>query len=241
MLKTLQDHVSMSFGLVFIAFAACSLFLYTEKDRVQRRFQTAIRVSTVYLAIAAINYYFMIGIYDQGIASGATAFPTKFRYIDWILTTPLMLVKFPLLLGMGGRGAKFMTRLILLDLVMVIGGYIGEINADNATIHWGFFIVGCVAWVAIAAQLFLALVELPEHIPAPVKSGVRTMGFFLIAGWAIYPLGFFSPLMGLPNDVRELVYNIADLFNKVGLCMLVYVTARRSESEDENASEEESA
>jgi sensory rhodopsin len=226
----LQEHVSMSFTLVFIAFAATAFYLYLERDRVPLQFRTASRVSVVYIAIAAVNYYYMKNIYEAGVASGTSQFPTQFRYIDWILTTPLMLVKFPLLLGVGEKGIRFMTRLVLLDLAMIIFGYVGEISGSPA-LHWGSFVAGCVAWVLIALQLFMALVDLPDNITDATKRGVRTMGVLVVGGWAIYPLGFFAPLLGLVPDVRELIYNVADLVNKVGLCLLVYATAKRSQME----------
>jgi sensory rhodopsin len=230
MLETLQQHVSMTFSLVFIAFCATSFFMYLERDRVPEQFRTAIRVGSVYIGIAAMNYFYMKGIYESGVGK-ESAFPTSFRYIDWVLTTPLMLLKFPLMLGVGEKGRSFMTRLVILDLAMVIFGYVGEIINDNQALHWGFFVAGCVAWVAIAVSLFMALVELPDRLPNAVKRGVRTMGLFVVGGWAIYPLGFFAPLLGLPADVRELIYNVADMVNKVGLCLLVYLTAKRAGSE----------
>ncbi len=226
----LQEHVSISFTLVFIAFCATALFLYLERDRVPPQFRTASRVSIVYIAIAAVNYYYMKNIYEAGLVTGASQFPTQFRYIDWVLTTPLMLVKFPLLLGVGEKGLRFMSRLVVLDLAMIIFGYIGEISGTQA-LHWGSFMVGCVAWVLIAVQLFLALVDLPENITDATKRGVRLMGILVVGGWAIYPLGFFAPLLGAAPDVRELIYNVADLINKVGLCLLVYATAKRSQIE----------
>ncbi len=55
---------------------------------------------------------------------------------------------------------------------------------------------------------------------------------------AIYPVGFFAPLLGIPDDVRELVYNVADLVNKVGLCLVVYVTAKRVGAEEAELQEQ---
>jgi hypothetical protein len=77
-------------------------------------------------------------------------------------------------------------------------------------------------------SLFIALGTLPDRLSDSVKSGVRVMGVFVLIGWAIYPLGYFAPILGLPDDVREVVYNVADLVNKVGLCLVVYVTAKRA-------------
>lgn len=231
----LQTFIQNSFNLVFIAFAATGIFLLIERNSVSERFRTVIGVAATYIFIAAMNYYFMRDIYASGIAAGETKFPTHFRYIDWILTTPLMLLKFPLMLGLGEKGRKFMVRLVSLDLFMIFTGYIGELFPTNVLIHNGMFLISCAAWITILWLMFNALSTLPDHVNEAVRQGVRTMGLFMFLGWAVYPAGYLAPLLGVPPDVRELVYNIADMLNKVGLCVLVYITARRADSEDREA------
>ena len=226
-MESMRAIIGTSFTLVFIAFAATALYLALERDRVPEQFRTTIRVSIVYLTIAAINYYYMKDVYAEGVTSGQSHFPTSYRYVDWILTTPLMLLKFPLMLGVGKRGVSFMARLVVLDIVMIGTGFVGE-NSHTPAVHFGFFLIGCVAWLFILVSLFIALGTLPDRLSDSVKSGVRVMGVFVLIGWAIYPLGYFAPILGLPDDVREVVYNVADLVNKVGLCLVVYVTAKRA-------------
>lgn len=226
-----------SFILVFISFVAAAGFFVLEKDRVPEDFRLPIRVSIIYLAIAAINYYYMQNHYGELASSGERAFPTHFRYIDWILTTPLMLVEFPLILGLGKKGRSFMTRLVVLDLLMITFGYVGELTPHVPLAHYGFFLLGCIAWVLIVVLLFSALASLPEQLEDSVRKGVRRMGAFVVAGWAIYPLGYFAPLLQLPPEARELIYNIADLVNKVGLCLLVYATAKMTAMEREDEME----
>jgi bacteriorhodopsin len=233
-IEVLRNVTRSSFLLVFIAFAACALFLALERDRVPDRFRTTLRVSVVYLTIASINYFYMKDVYAAGVAAGTARFPTEYRYVDWVLTTPLMLLKFPLLLGVGRKGVSFMTRLVVLDLVMIVSGWIGDMSTGVGA-HYGLFLVGCLAWLFILVSLFMALGTLPDRIGPATRAGVRAMGLFVLVGWAIYPLGYFSPILGVPDDVRELVYNIADLVNKVGLCLVVYVTAKRASAEDGQA------
>jgi bacteriorhodopsin len=226
-----------SFFLVFVSFAAGAFFLFLERDRVPEDYRAALRVSTVYLAIAAVNYFYMKDVYEPG----NTWFPTSFRYVDWILTTPLMLVKFPLILGIGPQGVRFMTRLVLLDLVMIGTGFIGEVTPTIPAVHYGMFLIGCVAWLLILVSLVQALGDLPEHISDATRKAVRVMSMFLVIGWAVYPLGYLSPLLGLPFEARELVYNVGDLGNKLGLCLVIYAAAKRTaweRAQEEEAHEE---
>lgn len=227
--------LNMSFPLVFIAFAAGALFLFLERDRVPEDFKLSLRVSVVYLSIAAVNYWFMTDIFRNQDG----AFPTDFRYIDWLLTTPLMLIKFPLVIGVGRDGAKFMMKLVGLMMIVILTGLIGETHPGHAPTHYGFFLISCFAWLMIIALLFGALTQLPDHIEEATKNGVRRMSLFIVIGWAIYPLGYLAPLLEVPPEARELVYNIADLINKLGLCMVVYSTAKLTGLEREEAEEED--
>lgn len=221
--EDLNYILSMTFPLVFIAFAAGALFLFLERDRVPEDFRLAMRVSIVYLSIAAVNYGYMTETFRSSESGG---FPTEFRYIDWILTTPLMLLKFPLVIGVGRDGIRFMVKLVVLILICIITGFIGETHPEHAATHYGFFLIGCVAWFAIIAMLFNALTSLPDDIEESTRQGVRRMSLFIVIGWAIYPIGYLAPLLEVPADVRELVYNLGDFANKMGLCLVVYATAK---------------
>lgn len=222
--QMLRHALDTSFFLVFAAFAAGAGYLYLERDRVPEEYRTPLRVSSIYLAIAALNYFYMKDIYSP--ANGS--FPTAYRYVDWLLTTPLMLLKFPLLLGVGASGIRFMLRLVALDFVMIFTGLIGEVVPGIPAVHYGMFLIGCFAWLLIVVSMVMALGELPAKISQATRRAVRTMSLFIVIGWAIYPLGYMAPILQLPFEVRELVYNVADFANKLGLCLVVYAAAKQT-------------
>lgn len=214
--------VLASFVITFLGMAAGAIFFALERNSVALRYRSLMTVSAVILFIATANYYFMLGHYSTGLADGGAEFVTVYRYVDWILTTPLMLIKFPLILGLGPRGRMFMVRLILLDLIMITFGFFGELNADNAALRYGFFAVGGFAWLIILGLLFKAMNNLPASTPDSVISGARIMFFFILIGWSIYPIGYVLPTFGMSLELKNLVYNIGDLVNKVGLALVVY-------------------
>ena len=205
--------------------AGGAVFFLFMKDSITPRYRSSMVVSGVILFIAALNYYYMKGWYTEALQNDIMSFPTSYRYIDWLLTTPLMLVKFPLLLGLGKNGRTFMYKLITLDVTMILFGYFGEIMIDNQNLHYAFFGVGMLCWLIILYLLFSATSNLPERFSPMVRRCVKTMVGFVLIGWLIYPLGYILPSFGLPQDVRELVYNIGDIINKVGLAMVVYIAA----------------
>jgi bacteriorhodopsin len=182
----------------------------------------SVAVAGVICAIAAGNYFFMRQIYVDGAIAGTVAFPTEFRYIDWFLTVPLMLAQFPMHLGLGRRGPTFMGALMGLSLFMLGFGYIGEVNPDRPGLQITMWLIGCLFGAAIFVPLGLALRRLPDHVSHASATTVRAMAVLTLIGWMVYPIGYLQPLLGFPADVRELIYNISDLVNKVGLGVIIF-------------------
>ncbi len=167
---------------------------------------------------ALINYKYGIG--TDALAQGD--YPTVLRYIDWLVTTPLLVLKFPQMLG--GENATAVALLVIVaDVMMILFGFAGETSINEAkgatTAGWALFGVGCLAWLFLIFVLYTAVTNAAANKLAPVKLGLNRLKLFIVFGWAIYPLGFLLTLISNSPDVRvarELVYNFADLFNKVG-------------------------
>lgn len=161
-------------------------------------------------------------------------FPTEIRYIDWLVTTPLLLIKFPLLLGLkGGKGRSLLTKLVIADIIMIIGGYIGEssINLAGGFTQLGLwaYVVGCIAWFYIIYLLFTNVTKAAEDKPAPIRKALLQMRLFILIGWAIYPVGYAVTLFAPGIEVqlvRELIYNFADLINKVGFGLIAFFAVK---------------
>lgn len=221
----LEFLVYATFLIAFLSMASGSLFFALERSNVPAQYREAMSVSSVILFIAAVNYFFMENIYLNRVMEGNEAFPTIFRYVDWILTTPLMLIKFPILLGLGPRGRKFLMQLVALDLIMITSGFFGELFLENTALHYGLFALAVVCWIWLVWKILSAVGHLPDSIDSHTSTCVQVMAKFILFGWMIYPVGYLMPTMGLPAEVRELLYNVGDIVNKVGLAMVVYACA----------------
>ena len=118
--------------------------------------------------------------------------------------------------------------------MMILFGFAGEssINSSKAPtlIGWAMFGVSCLAWLFIIFVLYTAVTNAATNKLGPVKIGLSRLKLFIVLGWAIYPLGYLLTLISNTPDVRvgrELVYNFADLFNKVGFGMVAIYTVRQ--------------
>ncbi len=212
--------VQYSFLVAFVGMAAATLYFLLERGDLKPEHRSTATLGALITFIAAINYYYMrIEVLD-----GVSEFPTQLRYIDWILTTPLLLIKFPNLLGIK-NSSSLITRLVIADVAMIVLGYLGEVDLnDNGYTSYGLtmFILSCVAWLVIIYILFTTLSKAAEGKSPAIKKAFTTMRYFVVFGWAIYPIGYLVAMIAGDDFslVRELVYTYADLINKVGFALV---------------------
>jgi bacteriorhodopsin len=214
---TIESLTYYLFWLACVCMGAATVFFFLERSNVPVKYRTTLTVSGLITGIACFHYFRMAGIYEGG------GFPTEYRYIDWIITTPLMLIKFPLLLGLGAKGKKLFTQLVVLDVFMIVTAYIAEVSAVGSGTWWGFFLVACIAELLIVATLYFQMSDAILDAPHQIAKAVRIMRGFILVGWAIYPVGFLMALTGDSGGaLRELFYNVADVINKVGFGLVAY-------------------
>jgi sensory rhodopsin len=201
--------------------------------------QTVAVTSAVYCLMASIMYAFIN--YKYGIGTDALRngdYPTVLRYIDWLVTTPLIVYKFPELLG-GEDAPAIAVLVIVADVMMILFGFAGEtsINAAKGStlVGWAMFGVGCLAWMFIIFILYSSVSVAASQKLGPIRVALGRLKLFIVFGWLIYPLGFLLTLVSNAPEVRiarELVYNFADLFNKVGFGVVAIFAIQQIMRED---------
>ena len=134
-----DDYVGISFWLISMALVASTAFFFLETQRVAGKWKTSLTVSGLVTLIAAVHYFYMR---DVWVMTGET--PTVYRYIDWLITVPLLMIEFYLILrAITAVSGGVFWRLMIGTLVMLVGGYAGEIGYINA---WAGFIIGMLGW-----------------------------------------------------------------------------------------------
>jgi bacteriorhodopsin len=199
-----------------VAMGAGALYFFLLRDDVAPEYRSTMVVAGLVCGIACFHYYKMTGVYQAG-----QGFPTALRYIDWLFTTPLLLLKFPLLLRMGEKGAKFFWQLVILDVAMIVTAFIAETSVVDTPRWWTFFLVSCAFELLIVGVLFVSLGQAIADAPPPLAKALGTMRLFVLIGWAIYPIGFLMARAGA-GEYREIIYNVADVINKVGFGLVAY-------------------
>ena len=217
-----DDYVGISFWLISMALVASTAFFFLETQRVDGKWKTSLTVSGLVTLIAAVHYFYMR---DVWVMTGET--PTVYRYIDWLITVPLLMIEFYLILrAITAVSGGVFWRLMIGTLVMLVGGYAGEIGYINA---WAGFIIGMLGWAYILYEIFAGEASrvAAEKAPASVQSAFSTMRWIVTIGWAIYPLGYFMGYLNgaVSDEALNVIYNIADVWNKIAFGVIIWNVA----------------
>ena len=216
-----SDFVGITFWIVSIAMWASTIFFFYEGMRVSGKWRTSMVVAGLITFIAAVHYMYMREFWVEMGES-----PVVYRYIDWVLTVPLQMVEFYLILiaaGAAVSGGSF-WRLLVGTLVMVIGGYLGEAGMISVLLG---FIIGMIGWAVIIWEIFRGEASQAASSNASVSSAFNAMRLIVLIGWAIYPLGYVFGLMMGSVDANTLnwVYNLADFVNKILFGLIIWNAA----------------
>jgi sensory rhodopsin len=231
------EIVQAFFMLGFVAMAAGTFWFFMERNDLKPELRTIATYAGVITLIASIMYFVMKDVvkFPGGTITAADVESTlPLRYIDWLITTPLLLLSFALVVAMAGPLKKGMVaKLIVADLIMIVTGYLGEIGEPGSVANYVFFIVSVLAWLYIVYVVFgVKLLGADAHI----ERAVTAMKWFVIAGWAIYPLGTATQEIielsggeaGLAIGIAAIIYVIADVLNKVGFGLVAVRAAKIS-------------
>ncbi len=216
-----DDYVGFTFFVGCMAMMAASVFFFFSINNFDKKWRTSILVSGIITFIAAVHYWYMR---DYWAVNGES--PTFFRYVDWILTVPLMCVEFYLILKVAGAKKSLMWRLIFASVVMLVTGYFGEtVYRDQAQV-WG--LISGIAYFYIAYEIWLGSAKkLAVQAGGAVLKAHKSLCWFVLVGWAIYPLGYMAGTPGWYDGLNgalsmDVIYNIGDAINKIGFGLVVY-------------------
>ena len=222
-----DDFVGITFWIISMGMLAATAFFFMERNSVALAWKTSVTVAGLITGIAFIHYMYMRGVWVQTGDS-----PTVYRYIDWLITVPLQMIEFYLILAAVKKvSGGIFWRLLIGSLVMLIGGYLGEAGHINPTMG---FVIGIAGWIYILYEIFSG-----EAGKVASKSGNKglvtafgAMRMIVTIGWAIYPLGYVFGYLtgGVDANSLNVIYNLADFLNKIAFGLVIWAAAMQSTS-----------
>jgi bacteriorhodopsin len=245
----------LSFALA--AMLATFIYLVAVQGRVLPRYRQAIIVSAMVCLIAAYHYFRMFesfkGAYVAVDAGAATMDPTGmvyqlvngdgfnegYRYVDWLLTVPLLLFETIAVLALPAAvRSSLLKKLIPASILMIVLGYPGEItNEILPKAIWGA--LSTIPFIVIVYVLFVELTKASGKQPGQVAKELNGLRWLLLATWGVYPISYMMPMFGIDGaDAfvwRQVGYSVADVLAKCLYGLLIYKIARIKSAADDPA------
>ena len=232
-----------AFSFTFATMAAATAFLWLSRSQVAPAYRTALVISGLVTAIAAYHYFRIFESWNESytfqngvLTTTGFAFNDAYRYVDWLLTVPLLLIELVLVMRLSREETSSKAiRLGSAAALMIVLGYPGEIATDITTrAIWGT--LSSIPFVYIVWELFSGLGASINQQPPAAQGLVRKARLLTFASWGFYPIVYMAPYAGLTGGTVtttiQIGYTIADIVAKAGLGILIFLIAvRKSETE----------
>ena len=218
-----DDFVGMTFWLISMGMLAATAFFFFERGSVAATWRTSITVAGLITGIAFINYMYVRGVWVQ-----TGELQIVYRYIEWLITMPLQMIMFYLILAAVRKVSSGMFwRLLIGSLVMLTGGYLGEAAHIHSMIG---IIIWMAGWIYVLYEIFSG-----ETGKVATRSGNKAfvtafgaLRMIVTIGWCIYPLGYvFGPALtdSVDSNSLNVIYNLADFINKIVFGLIIWAAA----------------
>ena len=236
---------------------AATVFFLVVQGRVLPRYRQALIVSAMVTFIAGYHYIRIFNSFTEayvavGDGTPATAmnamsyvlvngdgFNEGYRYVDWLLTVPLLLFEAVAVLALAPQIRKsLLLKLMPASALMIILGYPGEIAVDTATkTVWG--VLSTLPFIYILYVLFVELSKAAKNQPTQVGKDLNGLRWLLLATWGVYPISYLLPMLGIAGADsfvwRQVGYSLADVLAKCLFGLLIYKIAREKSFADDPA------
>lgn len=240
------ELVANFFSFTIATMAAATIFFWLGRSQVSKHYKTALTITGLVTFIALYHYVRIYESWDAtyDVVNGTLtqtgiAFNDAYRYVDWLLTVPLLLIELILVMRLSKQETYSKSlRLGLLAAVMVILGYPGEIS-DVSSTRWIWWTLAMIPFIWIVYELFVGLRDSIASQPENVRGLVNKARWLTVLSWSFYPVVFVFPMIGLVGGAAETAvqvgYTIADIVAKAVFGVLIYMIAvRKSEADAAN-------
>lgn len=214
----------LSFGTAVMLGAF--VYFLTQMNSVAKAYRSGVAVSAIVVGIAGYHYYRIW----SGFAAGEMN--EGYRYADWLITVPLLIIELLIVLGVASDARRsLMWKLVPATVLMIALGYPGEVSTDNGT-KWLWWVLAMVPFVYILWVLVGELRAASTRESGPVAAAIKRATVVLLATWCVYPIAYLFPVFDAESQglevLRQAGYTIADITAKAlyGLMILGIAKAR---------------
>lgn len=228
-----------SFSFTFAVMAAATMFFWLNLGSVAVEYRPAMVITGLVTFIAGYHYFQIFNSFGGAfeVSNGVVTetgkpFNDAYRYVDWLLTVPLLMVELILVMKLSRQETiSKATKLGLAAALMIVLGYPGEIATESGDrILW--WVLSMIPFLYIIYTLFFGLRASIATQPKEAQGLVNLACYVTIIAWSFYPIVYLLPVLGFGSDGAagvplQIGYSIADIVAKAGFGVLIYMIARR--------------
>jgi len=233
---------AFSFGLA--TFAAATIFFWLGRSQVASEYKTAMTITGLVTFIAFYHYFRIFESFDAAVTmtngviqTSGSEFNRAYRYVDWLLTVPLLLIELILVMRLSqSETVSKSTTLGIAAALMIALGYPGEVSAGIGSERFVWGILSMLPFLYIVYTLYVGLGSSISSQPESVRGLVTLARNVTVLSWFFYPIVYFAPFVidiqgANAFVVIELGYTLADLIAKAAFGVLIFMIAvRKSEA-----------
>ena len=236
----------LSFALA--SMMATTVFLWFRSFAVKDQYKSAVLISGLVTFIAAYHYirifnswveayHYSVGKVDPALTG--VPFNDAYRYMDWLLTVPLLLIEILLVMKLSeGEYSAKAKSLGVGSALMIVSGYYGELTVTgDLTPRWICWAISMVFFLYIVYELLVGLSAATNNEADPIVKGkIQTAQLVTVISWCTYPVVYLFPMLGI-NAAQAVVsiqlgYCASDIISKCGVGILIYkITYAKSSKE----------
>jgi bacteriorhodopsin len=234
-------------SLTIAAFLSTFVFFLVGTQFVAPKYRKALVTSALVVGIAAYHYFRISFSWEAAftleggtyVASGKP-FNDAYRYVDWLITVPLLLVELVQVMNISKEKARnLITVLSISAVLMIVTGYPGEVapvsvsEGTNTSLFstrglWGF--ISTIFFTIILVKLVQEIWGTAKEESGQIRVLIRNTLLLTVAVWGFYPIAYMGPFFGLSGAGGEVFvqvgYSLADIIAKAGYGLLIFTIAR---------------
>ncbi len=237
------ELVYNAFSFTIAVMGAATVFFFLSRSQVATAYKTALTLTGIVTLVAFYHYFRILdswqaayAVVDGQLNSTGIKFNDAYRYVDWLLTVPLLLIELILVMRLTrAETIARSTKLGLLAALMIVLGYPGEIATESGT-RWLWWSLSMIPFALIVTDLFVGLKASIATQPASVRGLVSSARLVTVLSWSFYPLVFVFPMIGFTGGSAttavQIGYTICDIISKAAFGVLIFnIALRKSEAE----------
>merc|ERR1712025_342506 len=241
---------ALSFGIA--GMGSATIFFWIEMANVNKKFRTALCITGLVTAIATYHYVRIFNSWNDAYAvhSGVNGsyevtltgqpFNDAYRYVDWLLTVPLLLIELILVMGLPADQTRSLSwTLGISSALMVALGYPGEIQ-DDPQGRWLWWGLAMLPFCYVLFQLLIGLGAATQTQPEAARGLIGQARLLTAVSWLTYPGVYIVKMMGISGATataaEQIGYSVADVVAKAVFGVLIWaIAAAKSEAMEKEA------